>query len=232
MNLNNITNLIPEGVSAGIYKITAPDGHYYIGSAKDLKTRFRRHSWDLKNNRHHNKWMQRIYNKHINEVWSMELLEAVKDDTMLELKEDVYIREHYGKPGCINVSMSAYRPVLPVGVKRTDEVKARMSLAQKGKPKPWKRGIPRTDETKTKLSKANLGKKLSTETRLKMSESRRKITTFYHPLYGEHKTYAKKLINMFPFLNLKTGGLANIRDRKTTMYKGWTILNIISETQA
>lgn len=38
-----------------IYKITAPDNYYYIGSTKDFFTRHSMHMRKLKNGTHHNK---------------------------------------------------------------------------------------------------------------------------------------------------------------------------------
>ena len=238
MKQDNIKYLIPESVCAGIYKIITPgDRYYYIGSAKNLKTRFNRHKWELRNNRHHNICMQNIYNKYIDGVWRMELLESVIDIALLPVQENLYIKEHYGKPGCINASMSAYRPFLPFGMKRTDETKKRMSLAQIGKPKPWKKNVPHTDTAKAKISKANIGKKLSAETKIKMSISKRKTIAFYHKLHGLHITYAKGLVELYPDLKLDKTALGCVIKGRYKQHKGWTVLkdavnlNIVSETQ-
>lgn len=49
---------------SGVYKIiNIQNGRIYIGSAKEFKARARQHLWSLKNNKHHNKFLQNDFNK-------------------------------------------------------------------------------------------------------------------------------------------------------------------------
>ena len=48
-----------------IYKIiNIKNGKFYLGSSNNFKQRVKRHKRDLKFNRHHNIYLQRIYNKY------------------------------------------------------------------------------------------------------------------------------------------------------------------------
>jgi group I intron endonuclease len=74
-------------------------------------------------------------------------------------EEQIDLDKFYGTPECYNLSPNAFRPNL--GVPRTEEVKRKISEAQRGKPRF-------TDEQKEHLSVVHRGKTHSNETRLKM----------------------------------------------------------------
>lgn len=63
----------------------------YVGSAKNFEVRKKKHLYELKNNRHHNLFLQRIYNKNGLEVISFTILEEFKDDSLLFQKERFWI---------------------------------------------------------------------------------------------------------------------------------------------
>jgi len=176
VNPNNINYLIPENVCSGIYKITAPDGYYYIGSTKNLKKRIKEHFYDLKTDRHHTVLMQRIFNAHPEYIWTVELLQEVvlTDDWLIPIEQE-HLDSHYGTSKCINHNPIAIKPPSCIGrkcslktraklstshkgKKLTIEHRAKISTALKGKIKPW-------------LSAARKGKPLSPETRAKISAS-------------------------------------------------------------
>ena len=48
---------------SGIYKLSV-GGHVYIGSSKNLYARLAEHRSDLKENRHSNNFLQKVYNKY------------------------------------------------------------------------------------------------------------------------------------------------------------------------
>ena len=58
------------------------------------------------------------------------------------------------------------------GYKHTDEAKAKMSAAKKGK-KPWNYGMSPTEETLKKLSESHIGHQLSDEQKMKIGEASR-----------------------------------------------------------
>jgi group I intron endonuclease len=259
VNLNNINNLIPEGVSAGIYKITAPDGHYYIGSSVDLRKRIRNHFNDLKNNRHHTPIFQNKYNSHPDWVWVIELLVQVVlvDDWLLPIEQEL-LNIHFGTTYCMNCNPVASKPPSAWGKVCTlqtrtkisaalrgriysPETRAKMSAAQKGTFKPWittafkgripwNKGISPTVESRTKMSVAKKGKP---NTAL---AGRGVKYRFYHKVYGLHLSTVCELEKVYTELN--NPNLYKLVKGKTKQYKGWSVLthtdnlSIVSEAQA
>lgn len=71
----------------GIYFIRDNQGRHYIGSSKNIKNRLRVHFQQLKLNRHHNVYLQRVYNKHGN-IFEAGVLEET--DLLFE-RESFYI---------------------------------------------------------------------------------------------------------------------------------------------
>lgn len=71
------------------------------------------------------------------------------------------------------------------GKKHSDETKQKMSLAAKGKLKPWLQGRKVSDETRKKISEINKGRILSEETRKKISENHHNISGENNPMFGK-----------------------------------------------
>jgi len=144
----------------GIYKITnISNSKCYIGSSVDITKRQYQHMSDFKLNKHHNKHLQNAWNKYGKENFVFEIIEECSRDFLLE-KEQFYITKfnpEYNK--CLIVLGS------PLGVKRTEETKQRMSIARMGREV--------SSETRQKISKANFGKHRTEETRKKLSELRK-----------------------------------------------------------
>jgi len=149
MNTGNINYLIPENASMGIYKITAPDGHYYIGSTVNFQKRIKDHFRFLENGnkakKDHNYYWQNVYNNNPNWVWNYELIEKVNCSALLEEIEQKYLNEHFGKPLCMNVNPFAIKPPsrkgIPSPIKgRPSPIKGyknpKVSLALAGKKRP------------------------------------------------------------------------------------------------
>jgi group I intron endonuclease len=80
-------------MSAGIYKITNINtGNMYIGSSINIEQREKDHFNMLKNNKHHSKELQRSYNRTKDKnVFKFEIIEEVKDETELKVREQYYI---------------------------------------------------------------------------------------------------------------------------------------------
>lgn len=138
---------IDECIQSGIYKITNEiNKKYYVGSACDLYKRYKDHRSALENNRHHNKQLTRFVNKYGLDKLKFCLLEECKPEE-LELKEQYYITD--GK--------NLFNETIDVkscnrGKKLSEEHKQRISKSIKAK------RIKRSDETKAKISEANKGK--------------------------------------------------------------------------
>ena len=76
---------------SGIYIITnIVNGNRYIGSSNDLYERLYNHLRDLKNNNHHNIYLQNSWNKYGDENFEYGILEYCKEDKRLE-SEKFYV---------------------------------------------------------------------------------------------------------------------------------------------
>jgi len=150
VELNNINNLVPTGINSGIYKITSPNGYYYIGSSVNIKERVYNHFYELRKNKHHTRLFQRMYNAHCDWIWSVELLqEVVLVDDWLIPTEQEYLDECCDTDKCMNVNPIACKPPSPLGKGR-------------GKGNGTKRGAY-TAEHRAKISAAMAGRKPTQE---------------------------------------------------------------------
>ena len=75
-------------MSCGIYKIiNKVNGKFYLGSSKDIETRWDKHIYDLKNNRHHSVHLQRAWIKYGEENFIFEILENTSTEMLLEREQ-------------------------------------------------------------------------------------------------------------------------------------------------
>lgn len=87
---------------SGIYMITcSANNKIYIGSAVNLKIRWKRHRNELINNKHVNVILQNAFNKYGLESFSFEIIEIVDDGTNLFEREQHYLDtlKPFGKYG-------------------------------------------------------------------------------------------------------------------------------------
>lgn len=76
----------------GIYKITyIKTGKTYVGSSVNINSRWNTHRGKLKQNKHHSKGLQNVYNKHGLSVLKFEIIEEVLDKTKLVEREQYWI---------------------------------------------------------------------------------------------------------------------------------------------
>lgn len=140
----------------------------YVGSTSiGFEKRFERHKRDLKAKRHHSEYLQRSWDKHGEEFFSIELLESLSENTNLLLKKEQYYIDlykssdpEYGYNLC-KIAGSCK------GRKHSAEAKLKMSKSASGR--------KFSEETKAKMSKAKLGKKFSEEEVEKIYSSRIKV---------------------------------------------------------
>lgn len=71
------------------------------------------------------------------------------------------------------------------GKNHSDETKRKMSVASKGKSKPWLIGRKLSPESIEKLRQINLGRVLSDETKKKISENHHDVNGKNNPMYGK-----------------------------------------------
>lgn len=136
---------------AGIYYIqNIVTGKRYVGSAKSLHDRYKWHVRDLEKNKHHSIKLQRAWNKYGADKFCFVVVKFVSDlDTIYEHEQsfmDLYKCVDNGYNICPTAGSR-------LGQKFSDETKLKMSLSQKGKPRPTS-SYKRSDETKARMSLA------------------------------------------------------------------------------
>ena len=139
----------------GIYKIeNNENGKFYIGSSVDVRERFYNHRSQLNGNIHDNQYLQRAWNKHEEPNFEFSVIRECSPDELIT-EEQKELDAHLGKDYCYNLSPSADVPMR--GIPRSEEVKLKCSLAQKGKPR-W------TEEQRKQMSIDRKGRKHNPET--------------------------------------------------------------------
>lgn len=161
----------------GIYSIrNTKTGKLYIGSAVRISRRWDRHRHMLRNGSHHSPILQAAYNKYGAPAFDWNIIEYVDDKKQLLAREQFWL--DFFNP-VYNVSSVA---TSVLGVKRSDEARLRMSLAQKGKKQSLAtierrsaalKGHVVTDETRKKISSSHMGIRPSEATRAKQSAAKK-----------------------------------------------------------
>ena len=133
----------------GIYKITnLINNKLYVGSAVNIKNRFKTHKRLLKNNKHFNNHLQSSYNKYGIDNFSYDIIEITSIETLLN-RESFWINE-------LNANNTKF------GYNKRLEVSSNI-------------GIKLSYETKKRLSESHMGHKRSDETNKKIIESQYKV---------------------------------------------------------
>jgi group I intron endonuclease len=161
---------------AVIYRITNMlNNKYYIGSAQSFERRSWQHKYDLKKGVHKNPRLQAAWNKYGEDAFVFEVLEAIPDGQDQLAWENKYLHECVGKPDCYNINSDAQAPRIGkthsaetkakikanrtapkgeshyrYGQEVSDEVRAKISAAQKGRPNPRK-GMPMSERGKANV---------------------------------------------------------------------------------
>lgn len=117
------------GVDIGyIYRLWWPNcKHHYVGQTRNLKSRIRVHFHKLKNQKHENIRLQRVYNKYgLPKVKTIIMVEV----SMLSPLEEYFISKNHNEQYCCNILKFAGSVK---GLKHTPESKLKMSNSHKGK---------------------------------------------------------------------------------------------------
>lgn len=168
-----------------IYKIESQikPKRCYIGSAVDVRQRWRAHLHLLRNNKQPNKKLQNHYNKYGEEdlIFSI-LLGCEKEDL---IKTEQYFIDSYNP--WFNICIKADSQF---GLKRSDESKRKISESKKGCI-PWNKGKTGiySEETLRKIGTASIGRILPDEHKKKIANSMKgKQNCLGNKLSENHKT--------------------------------------------
>ena len=146
----------------------------YVGSAVVVNRRWNAHRCNLRAKKHHCLHLQNAHLKYGEDAFDWEIIEFVEDKQKLIAREQFWInffRPTYNKRIVANSCL---------GIKRSEESRQRMALAQLGRKQSAEtkakrsaalKGRPRPPEVRAKISASHIGIKPSAEARIKMSES-------------------------------------------------------------
>lgn len=120
-------------VNSGIYRISAADGYFYIGSSSNIDKRWKEHKNKLLANRHENQHMQRRFNKYSQE-WSFEIIFICSGEKTLLEKEQEFLNNYFSSEKCMNINPTASKPPSAKGRKQTlmHKTKAKLSKILNG----------------------------------------------------------------------------------------------------
>jgi group I intron endonuclease len=145
---------------SGIYTIiNMLNGHSYIGSAVDLCKRKSKHFRELHKKEHHSPYLQNAYNCYGADAFRFAIVEYVANKEDLIAREQNYIDILNPEYNIARIAGNTF------GVKRSEETKAKMSQAQKGR--------THTEETKKQISETKKGHEVSETTRTKIGETQK-----------------------------------------------------------
>jgi hypothetical protein len=156
----------PKGsiMTSGVYKIeNTATGDIYVGSSVNLLTRWKSHVASLQKGKHHNKYLQRSWDKYGYEPFVFDVLELVRPENLI-VSEQKYIEVIHPSYN-LNPIAATTR-----GYHASEETKQRISASKKGQVSGFKGKHP-SPEAIAKRVASMAGYTHSKETREKMSES-------------------------------------------------------------
>lgn len=152
----------------GIYVITnLVNDKKYIGQSVDIERRISNHKWALKHNRHCNVHLQSSFNKYGENCFDFSCICECKEDELDSLEKH-YIFYY----DCMN-PCNGYNSESGGSANKhwSDELRKKIKEFRRHKENNGMYGKHHTEETKAILREKRLGKKLSVETKQKISES-------------------------------------------------------------
>lgn len=158
----------------GIYQIEhLASGRKYIGSAVRLKRRISKHKTDLRGGYHHSQKLQRAWTKYGEEAFIFLIVEEVQDPNNLLTREQYWIESAQALTVGFNICPTAGSCL---GRTLTAEHRAKLSAALTGRKRPAADhaallGTTRSEETRARISSAKKGKPISPEALAKRTAS-------------------------------------------------------------
>lgn len=158
---------------SGIYAIVSPSGKMYIGSSQDIPKRWEQHRNALRGGYHHNRMVQRAYNKYGMDALRFTVLEHCSVDDLL-IREQFHIDARTWE-FLYNLSPQAGGTR---GYKSSEATKAKLRAALGGRTLSAEhranlriahQGLRHSAESRAKVSAARKGKPLSAEHRANLS---------------------------------------------------------------
>lgn len=212
----------------GIYIILNTKNHKaYIGKAKNIKARWRKHRYELNDNIHHNNHLQSAWNKYGAKAFKFKVLEYCSADQMNE-REQYHVRIYRANKLAYNLTDGG-----DGGTNPSEETRRKIGAAQMGKPKK--------PEAIAKTRAANIGRKVSAETRSKIGAAgmgRKHSVTLIEkrvdPLRKEYhfvdpegnEVHIKGLYRFCRENGLCGQHMASVANGKRKHHKGWKAVTV------
>ena len=206
----------------GIYLITnKSNGKMYVGQSEDVERRIKYHKLHLSQNKHHNIYLQRAFNKYVPDCFDFKILEECECDKLNELEID-WIKKLGTFGGGYNLTVGGEGAT---GHVFTDEQRRRMSAAHadvRGEKNPMygKKMIDvmgeeaflaykeRTYEKRAETARKNAKNRIYTdEQRKRMSDAAKlRIEKYGHPNKGNKWTKEQRKAHSQVMKGMLTGG--------------------------
>lgn len=149
-------------MTTGIYGIfNKTNGKCYIGSSKDISTRWSGHRGQLRAGRHHSICLQRAYDKYGKDSFAFCIIELVCESDLIRCEQEWIDRLNTVAPNGYNVSPRSDRPIGSKGYKLSNEQKAA------------KRAYRHTQEARELIRQAGLGRVFSQQAKDKIAAANR-----------------------------------------------------------
>ena len=134
-----------------VYKITCCD-KYYVGRAINFYKRMQRHVWALRNNRHPNQFLQRVWNSYGEDSFDVVVLDKSSNVDELQRLEQKYLDEGFDgeSMNLVSLSLGGYPTHIKhhyLGKKLSSEHRRKMSESSKGTNTGSKNGMSRLTES-------------------------------------------------------------------------------------
>ena len=163
---------------SGIYAIICRNsGRYYVGSSNCIRRRKSKHFSDLIKNRHHNHYLQNIFNKYGKDSIFFIICEECPPQDLIKI-EQRYLDEGKFDSFCVNYSFSADRTSI------TEETRKKISLSLKGR--------IFSKQHKTQISLSKKGKKRINFSNIHIQNLSKSATGKNNSFYGKRHTNESK----------------------------------------
>ena len=101
-----VDDATPAASVGGIYLIRLSDTHYYGGRTGNFRVRWASHLRELREGRHNNRRMQRVFDLHGR--FEPEVVEVIAPRECPDA-EQAWLDANFRKPGCVNLVSSSRR---------------------------------------------------------------------------------------------------------------------------
>lgn len=203
---------------SGVYIIfSVKDEIFYIGSSKNIKKRISTHIRSLSKNTHYNSLLQTHYNEYGQDNLIYSIMYIGEDYLEQEQRFIDTLNPYF------NLAKDAKAPMK--GKKHTEKTKQHLSKVHKGN--KYCLGLKWTTEQRNKILKKKIGSKRSNQTKLKMSQTAKKVNSISRidrakqmkQIIDNKGNIFNSLTEAAKFWNISISGVCDILKKRTIATK-------------